>query len=456
MLKKGIAFFFFCVLAAHSAVNFPYPQEKSYGYGTINTTSANASATLKSKFTNFVSRFYEEGTGSNSNLARIKFDNASQTVSEGIGYGMLMMVYFSDNTNSYQSRFDKLWAYYNKWLNENGLMNWRIEGFNYVSGQNAATDAEFDVALALAMAYYQFGDEKYRTDASALIAKVRQHEMESNGLHKPGDAWNDKKNPSYVSPAAFEIFKYFDDAEFWNKALTINYTLLKNNQNSTTGLPTDWCSTSGNPVEEKEFGYDASRAPWRWAWANAWYGHEDAKTLLAKIAPWVNGKTPANINGPLDASNGNNKGGCCNNSTFLGPLTNALSYSSSYQAKMNSFWNTLMEKSDESYFNAAMQLITGLLASGNMPNLKAMSDGTPILLPQIVQGNTLNAMQNAIYLQVAKNANLEVFSLNGNFIRKFEFSKGAYSVPLGDLPKGIYVVMASFGNEKRVLHIPIR
>lgn len=142
-----------------AAVNYPYPQEKAYAYGTY---VSGISAKVKARFDAFMSKYYEES----GNMARIKFDQDTYTVSEGIGYGMIMMVYFSSNETSYQSQFDKLWAYYNNWLNSNGLMHWKIQGFSNVDQQNAATDAEFDVAFALAMAYYQFGDEKYKTAAS--------------------------------------------------------------------------------------------------------------------------------------------------------------------------------------------------------------------------------------------------------------------------------------------------
>ena len=47
--------------------------------------------------TNFV-------TACNNGRYRIKFDNPSETVSEGIGYGMLLSVYAADKT-----LFDGLW-----------------------------------------------------------------------------------------------------------------------------------------------------------------------------------------------------------------------------------------------------------------------------------------------------------------------------------------------------------
>jgi len=480
MVNKVVFLLVLCAFSAYSAVNFPYPQEKNYGNGTINTTAANASANLKSKFTSFISTHYEENQ--NKTLGRIKFDNTAQTVSEGIGYGMIMMVYFSDNSRSYKDEFDRLWAYYNNFLNQNNLMNWKINGFNNTAEYNAATDAEFDVAFALEMAYYQFGDQKYLNDAQTLIGKIKQFEMETDGLHKPGDMWNSKRNPSYVSPAAFELFKRVDNS-FWTTALTRNYTLLKANQNQTTGLPSDWSSDNGNPVDNNDFGYDASRAPWRWAWSYAWYGHADAKTLLDKLAAWVSTKTATSINGAINVNG--SMGGCCNNSTFIGPLMNSLQVDNKYQTNMNSYWTTMIGKTEESYFNKAMQLLTGLLATGNMPNLKALSEAQPssssapssssisssssvtnssssngntpiMMLPQTALMNSAIASKNGISLAIKDNAIVEIFGLKGNSIRKFNFASGVYSVSFSDLPKGLYIVKVSFGNEKRILRIPIK
>jgi len=471
MVNKIVFLFVLCAFSAYSAVNFPYPQEKNYGNGTINTTVANASANLKTKFTSFFSTHYEENQ--NKTMGRIKYDDTQQTVSEGIGYGMIMMVYFSDNNRSYKDEFDRLWKYYNNFLDQRGLMNWKINGFNNAIEYNAATDAEFDVAFALEMAYYQFGDQKYRDDAAALIGKIKQYEMEPDGLHKPGDGWGEniaRRNPSYVSPAAFELFKRVDNS-FWTTALTRNYTLLKANRNSNTGLPSDWCNNNGNP-ESNYFGYDASRAPWRWAWSYAWFGHSDAKDLLDKLAAWVSTKDVANIKGSIDITNGNP--GSDNNSTFIGPLTNAMQVDSKYQTNVNNYWTALIAKDEDRYFQKAMQLLTGLLATGNMPNLKALAEalpssssvsatpssssngGTPILMfPQIVLSNSAIASKNGINLAVKSNATVEVFGLKGNSMRKFSFTNGVYSVSFSDLPKGLYIVKVSFGNEKRILRIPV-
>ncbi|MDR2593663.1 MAG: T9SS type A sorting domain-containing protein [Fibromonadaceae bacterium] len=384
MLKKTTVILALTTLFAYSAVNYPYPQAKPNANG-INVTTANASTNLLDKFKIFISTNgqYREGTCSspsngvsnNTPCARIEFQDAGITVSEGIGYAMLMAVYFS-GTTSYQSQFDKLWTYYKTFRNSNGVMSWKINGFtSVVSGDdkniNSASDAEFDVALALVMAYYQFGDQKYKDDAENLIIKIRAKEFNGSPsyLHKPGDTWDDYKNPSYVAPAAFHIFKDIDDCEFWVNAINKNYALLKANANSSTGLPSDWSNASGTPVaglSSTDFSYDAARAPWRWATANAWFGHADAKTLLTKLATWVNGKAPGDVGGKISLSGGM---GGDKNSTFIGSLMTALTVSSTYQNNLNSYWTTLIGRNESAYFERSLQLLTGLLVTGNMPNL---------------------------------------------------------------------------------------
>ncbi len=74
------------------------------------------------------------------------------TVSEGMGYGMLLAVYFAD-----QEVFDQLWRYVAKYLNGNGLMDWEIDPSGNVIGTGAASDGDEDIAWALLMADRQWG-----------------------------------------------------------------------------------------------------------------------------------------------------------------------------------------------------------------------------------------------------------------------------------------------------------
>jgi len=73
----------------------------------------------------------------------------------------------------------------------------------------------------------------------------------------------------------------------------------------------------------------------------------------------------------------------------------------------------------------------------------------------VANANKMQLIKNGVLLHSAKNTYLEIFSLNGKLLRKMNFANGTYSVELSDLPKGLYIVKANFGNSKEVLRIPV-
>lgn len=356
-------------LSLFSAPKFPFPQKnKKYSYGILPTPINDAD--IQTAYDKFMENFYEES----GDKARIKFDDPSFTVSEGIGYGMLITVYMDNDKNKTQDKFDKLWKYYNSYLNTNGLMHWKISGFNGINQQNAATDAELDVAVALIQAYKQWGDQKYFDDATALVDKIWKYEVNANGHLKPGDTWDMKKNPSYFSTAALESFKRVGSQD-WQKVITNTYSLLNKVQNSNTGLVPDWCSEDGNPMGD--YYYDAARTPWRIAWGYAWFGHNDAKKYCSKVASWIDGKTGGDPTKIVDGYmlDGNDKSQYFN-SAFAGAFACAGMADATHQTWLNNAYKAQVGliETDESYFCTTLKVIYLLLLSGNMPDFWNVSN----------------------------------------------------------------------------------
>jgi endoglucanase len=355
-------------LIAFGAPKYPFPQAVKYKYGILpaNISSDKAQAA----YADFYTRLYEE----NGDQARIKWDKLDTTVSEGIGYGMIIMVYMDNATNSTQAKFDKLWKYYNSNLDKNGLMNWKIYKFPDVgmNGQNSATDAELDVAFALLEAYKQWGDQKYLNDAKSLVDKIVRYEVNSgSGFLKPGDGWDDKQNPSYYSTAAFTLFKNASSYD-WGKMIITAYTLLKKSRNTTTGLVPDWCSQDGQAQDT--FSYDAIRVPWRLAWAYCWNGDEDAKTICSDIASWITVKTsgdPAKIVDEYNLDGSNTSKGQYQNGTWVGCLASAGLVDAKHQAWLDAAYERLSDTlgpKKEVYYSQSLKVLNLLLMSGNMPD----------------------------------------------------------------------------------------
>jgi endo-1,4-beta-D-glucanase Y len=357
----------FLPAALLAAPKFPFPQNAKYPYG-IKPAAIN-SDNIQKAYNDFIARFYEENA--DKSKARIKWDTPSITVSEGIGYGMLIFVYMDNATNNTQEKFDKLWKYYNSYLDRNRLMNWKINGFDNVAGdgQGAATDAEMDVAMALVQAYKQWGDQKYLDNAKVFIDSIWKHEVNSNGYLKPGDSWDGKKNPSYFATAALESFKHAGTQD-WQKVITSSYSLLKKAQNQTTGLVPDWCQENGTPIEDKYY-YDATRTPWRIAWGYVWYGHNDAKEFCSKIASWIAKSTNGK---PIDINDGYNLNGNVFQTNYVSAFVGSFACAGMVDATHQTWLNEAYKAQDaltsekESYFCTTLKLTYLLLLSGNMPD----------------------------------------------------------------------------------------
>ena len=114
-------------------------------------------------------------------------ENGNDTVSEGMGYGMLAAVYMNDQTT-----FDGLWAFTKANLDANGLMNWHLnaDGAIAAGGAGSATDADEDIAFALLMASDQWKGGTYLSDGVAMINAMRNNELFTDGSMQNGDAWN--------------------------------------------------------------------------------------------------------------------------------------------------------------------------------------------------------------------------------------------------------------------------
>lgn len=371
LVKIGMAGLF-AFGVSQATVNFPFPQKSNYnGHATLLSDKDKAAEELKQQFQYWLKDMYNE----QGDVAGVRSNPGSnEYFSEGVGYGMLMMVYFSDNTTSYQDKFDKIWNFYKKSMDSNGLMNWNMNNLSGINGAGAALDGDIDAAAALVMAYYQFGDEKYKTDAKTLIQNMKKFEFEENGLHLPGDSWGDagfnRKNPGYFDPAYMPLFALIDEenADFWkNKAYDANMKLYEaSSAEVNTGLIDDWTDKNGKS-EDDQYSYDASRAPWRNAKAVCWHGDERALAIDKKIAKFVSGVSADKMSGPVGRSSGNL--GSDHNSTFVTSLMTSLISDPSYQSKLDEYWAEAVNLGDENYFNQSLKILNGLLVSGNMPDL---------------------------------------------------------------------------------------
>lgn len=248
-----------------------------------------------------------------SGVYRVRWENArlDATVSEGIGYGMLLTVMWDE-----KEAFDGLYEYYKLARNDRGLMHWlrygcdahREETYNGYP-DDAAADADLDVAMALIMAECKWGDEKYATEAGNVIRPIREHmfvDHEGKHLLIPGDSsfyhglGGGCVNYSYFAPAYYREYAAYDpgNEDFWHQAADHTYDFLTAGSHSTTGLVRNWgsadgtnradsCSSFRDDYNPDVYGDDAARTPWRVIVDYLWNGTPAAKAWTDKVTAWV-------------------------------------------------------------------------------------------------------------------------------------------------------------------------
>jgi hypothetical protein len=345
-------------------------------------------------------------------------------VSEGVAYGMLIFVYTDNSSNNTQDKFNRLWRYYKYNSNSNGVMNWKVNAFTgqVTAGSgnaNGATDAELDAAQALLMAHKQWGsagDINYLQEAKSLIYSIYNYEVNSNLMLKPGDAFDDYKNPCYFITNAMQLFAEVDASEGWNTGqnwetvITNSYNFMASVANGSTGLIPDWAHNDGSYIDgvinskfESYFGYDAIRIPWRLAQAYAWYGHTQAHDLAYDITNWVSGaySSPAGIldgyhldGSPLSGEMGS--WGTGSNACFKGGLSMGSMVDDDFSTYMSKCWEngSVPDVFGAAYYTRTTQLIFMLVLTGNMPNFWDMKP-----VPELAE---TNADGNQVILEFSK------------------------------------------------------
>lgn len=296
------------------------------------------------------------------------------TVSEGIGYGMILAVHLNDRTT-----FDNLWRYAKHYRNSRGLMSWHVSATGQVLDPNAATDADEDMAFALIAADKKWGG--YASDAKTLIANILGYEVDSNNVLKPGDVWGgtSQTNPSYFAPGYFKIFQTYTGASRWSLVTDKSYEIIANVNakpaSGNTGLQPDWTDANGNPVpgSSYDYRYDATRVPWRLAKDAVWYCGSRARSQLDRLNAFFKGigavsiKDGYKVDGSLI--------GQYHNASFVGPA-GAGSLVSGDAAYQRSLWDETVRLTSTNYYHSSLRLLAMLLMSGNMPNpIYTLRDG---------------------------------------------------------------------------------
>ena len=384
-----------------AGVNFPFPQNRQsagcvYPTGYLNDQVRAAYDRWKADTVT------SAGAGGFRRVKRTQSDftgagglELESTVSEGIGYGMLIAVYMGD-----QALFDDLWRYEQLWLDDmTGLMDWYINAAGTMRlGLGPATDADEDMAFALVMANRQWGGKgalasNYIDIAKDVITKIWNHEIYQSKLLRPGN-WGDWTtiNISYFAPAYYRVFDVVDTdtTHDWPAVTQTAYDTIGNalnaaNKNQSNGLVPAWCSSDGAPnggalgigqTAPTNYQYDSCRTPFRIALDWCWFGTTAARDYTAKTSAFFGGIGAANI------ADGYNLDGTARpqhagqrSAAFIGPAGVGAMTSSTYQTLVDQSYATVASGTalaGGAYYEESWTVISLLMMTGNFLDYTAL------------------------------------------------------------------------------------
>lgn len=370
------------IVSAATSDAIPFPYDAKYPYGTFSSLADNQSTAvslLRSEWEQWKSAHIT--TSGAKGYKRVQRDASTSydTVSESLGYGMLLAVYFGE-----QQLFNDLYNYVKCFLNSNGLMSWHIDASGNIvgtGGVGAATDSDEDIAVSLVFAYKKWGSSgsiQYESEAKNYINKIYTHMVEQGTyIIKSGDTWGGSSctNPSYFAPAWYRIFADFTGNTAWNKVADKCYEIIDKAKNSNTGLVPDWCTANGTQVSGQgyDFYYDAIRYQWRTAIDYSWYGTAKAKTNCDQISNFFKNIGVTNIKDGYTISGSQIS---ANHTATFVSCAAASAMTGNDSPYVKNIYNECIKVKDSgnyTYFGNSLRMMILLYTTGNFPNLYKFS-----------------------------------------------------------------------------------
>jgi uncharacterized phage protein (TIGR02218 family) len=325
-------------------------------------------------------------------------DPTYATVSEGMGYGLLITVLMAGYDANAQAKFDGLLktvlafpaGNYGGLFNMTNLMTWRVAANGTdAGGAWPATDGDLDIVLALLMADVQWGSGgtyNYKSIALGMLAQIKSYAFTSSGVIVENSGVTHEGRTSDYMFGHFRAFKRATGDAFWDSAISEQKRIVdyvQRNLAPATGLLPDWVggadtanpflttsvNDGGNPHEDG-YWYNACRDPWRFGTDYALTGDADIKTYLTRMEQFfvrATGGVVTNIcNGysltgaPLNANNP-----YWIDEAFYCPMMVGATCDPLFQGWLDALWSFAKAHPAQGYYSTEIQLISAIVVSGN-------------------------------------------------------------------------------------------
>ena len=379
----------------------PFPRHVTYAGGTIlpNHRGQNQrDDDVRAAYDRWKQRYLVPASPS---LYRVAFGKPGDpdhgtTVSEGQGYGMVIVPLMAGHEPQAQAIFDGLWRYALTYRScgDDRLMLWKIPNGNH--GCASANDGDLDIAYGLLLADAQWGSGgaiDYRAAANGVLAGILASTIgPQSKLPLLGDWVNPNGDPanqwtprtSDFMTGHFRTFGRATGNSVWHDVAQVSLDVVQTLQvqhSPLTGLlpdfvqpvsDTDRAPRPANPhflegANDGAYNYNAGRDPWRLGTDGLLNGDARALAAVAKISAWVNDTTggdPGQIRAGYALDGAPLPGSDYFTTFFAAPLGVAAMAVPSHQAWLNAIYDAVRQR-EENYYEDSVTLLCLLVMTAN-------------------------------------------------------------------------------------------
>jgi endoglucanase len=377
----------------------PFPQHAKYYNGVIipnHVSQKDLDDNVKSFYTQWKNKYLKKNPCSDSYY--IWAENTGkklECVSEGQGYGMMIVALMAGYDTAAQEIFDGMFRYYQEHPSKrsNYLMSWAQTKDCFNFEESSAADGDIDIAFSLLLANAQWpgrGKINYLEEAKKSISAIKAQEINpitfnillSNSIESDSKDYFDMRSSDFM-PSEIKAFRFMDN-ETWSNALDYNYKLfgfLQRTYSKEAGLVPDFIqdiSTRPKParqyyLESKYDGlynYNACRVPWRIATDYIVDGDKRAKQFVEPINKWIRettGDNPDNISAGYTLAGNDLKSRNFEALSFICPFSIAAMVDKKNQAWLNKLWDyiTNFKLKDFDYYDNSIKMLNMIILSHN-------------------------------------------------------------------------------------------
>ncbi len=324
-----------------------------------------------------------------------------ETVSEGMGYGMVIVAYMAGADPEARALFDGLFRYVQAHPSDvdGRLMGWIQPPDG--NGNDSAFDGDADIAYALLLADRQWGSsggidyaaaarERLRAIAESTVGPHSRLPMLGDWVPPAGAAEDDYRYSEFTPrlsdfmPAHFRAFGAFTGDALWDEveaATRRAVSGIEKRYSAGTGLMPDFArprQDTGFPLEPVEpyflegphdgdYEYNAGRYPWRASTAVLLYGDAFWRERMAKLSHWAeraSGGEPSRLNAGYHLDGSPIADQDHFTIFFAAPLATAAMTQPDQQAWLDALYEAIHDR-HEDYYEDSVTMLNLLLLSNN-------------------------------------------------------------------------------------------